>query len=301
MTVFSEDRVAILAFGGQLPQECVDLLKNRHEIYLLGIDGIADRSLIEQADGVFSFYDLGGIFSALKDLRVEKVMIVGVMKRPPLSVLIKAFGAFRSVPELKTLFESGDDNLLRGVIRLFEERGFQMCGIDSLAPELLVEEGVLSQKIPSKEQTAMGFLGLACLDALSSFDVGQAVIVRDQRILGIEGVRGTDALLRSFCPVHWKRLWHSKAYLARGGVLVKTSKRGQDMRLDMATIGPKTVRYVARSGLSGIVLGASRTLIVDRKETLREANRRNIVIFGLNEESLCVCSGTINNHYAENA
>jgi DUF1009 family protein len=295
----AQGRVAILAFGGRLPRECADLLKSRHELCLLGIKGITERSLISQADGVFHFYDLEGVFSALKRFKAEKIMIVGVMKRPPLPVLIKAFGAFRSVLELKALFGTGDDQLLSGVARLFEERGFQLCGVSSLVPELLTEEGTLTEKTPSDKQKAMGFLGLKCLNALSPFDIGQAAIVSNQRILGIEGVGGTDVLLRSFYPVGWRRLWRPSACLVHGALLVKTSKQGQDMRLDVATIGPRTVRNVAQAGLSGIVLGAGRTLIVDKEETLCEANRRNIVIFGLSEE-LYMGPSTINKHYAEN-
>jgi DUF1009 family protein len=277
--------LAILAFGGRLPGDCVELLKDRHNLFILGMDGITDRSLIRRAHKVFSFYDLKGMFLSLEHWGIRHIMIVGSMRRPPLSVLIKAFSAFRSIPDLKRLLELGDDSLLRGVIGLFEDRGFCICGIDTLAPELLASEGVLTERAPSEAQEASGWLGLDCLRALSPFDVGQAVIVQDRRILGIEGPCGTDKLLSSVdIQRSWRRFLGVEKRTYSGALLVKTSKKDQDMRLDIATIGPNTVCKAARYGFSGIVLGANRTLIVDKAKTLHEANQRRILLFSLNEE-----------------
>ena len=188
------------------------------------------------------------------------VALAGAVNRPnPLAVL-GAFSAYRNRQHLAELMASGDDNLLGAVVRLLEERGFAVGRIGELAPELLAKRGVLGTVAPAPEAVASISRGFLILTALSPFDVGQAATISGTRVVAVEGPEGTDAMLKRV-----KRIM-GRGGKDRRGVLVKTAKTGQDLRVDLPAIGPRTVLRAAAAGLAGIAVGAGATLILDSHE-----------------------------------
>jgi UDP-2,3-diacylglucosamine hydrolase len=119
-------------------------------------------------------------------------------------------------------------------------------------------------------------VGLDLLASLSAFDIGQAVIVARKHVLAIEGPEGTDRMLRRVRGL--RRSWLGMRRRKEGGVLIKAAKRGQDLRVDMPTIGPRTVFEAARAGLSGIAVGAGSTLVLEQEEALRTADRLGLFL-----------------------
>jgi DUF1009 family protein len=113
---------------------------------------------------------------------------------------------------------------------------------------------------------------LKIAQTLGDLDVGQAVIIQEGLILGVEGVEGTDELIRR-CGAYRRK--------GRGGILIKTCKPGQDRDLDLPTIGPETVKNCAEAGLHGIVFYAGLTLLIDPQEVADLADRHNIFVVGL--------------------
>lgn len=72
---------------------------------------------------------------------------------------------------------------------------------------------------------------------LGRLDVGQAVVVQQGLVLGVEGIEGTGELVRR-CGDYKRK--------GEGGVLVKIRKPQQDMRVDLPTIGDKRYRRLMR-------------------------------------------------------
>jgi len=108
--------------------------------------------------------------------------------------------------------------------------------------------------------------------ALGAVDVGQAVVVQQQIVLGVEAAEGTDALIER------------SASLRRpgpGGVLVKIKKPGQERRADLPTIGVRTVEKAAASGLRGIAVEAGATLLMDRDAIGRAADALRLFVAGI--------------------
>ncbi len=123
---------------------------------------------------------------------------------------------------------------------------------------------------------------------MGQLDIGQSVTVKDQLILGVEAIEGTDALIDrtgAMCP--------------RGGfTLIKVAKPNQDMRFDIPTVGAKTVLRVAEAGGTTIAIETGKTLLVDREETISEANRLGIAIVALSDAvalqtTLATCETTL--------
>src|SRR5262249_8907373 len=126
---------------------------------------------------------------------ISEVVFIGSLVRPSISQYWPDLGTIRLLPRIIRLFRGGDDRLLSGVARIFEEHGFQLIGADKVAPEILMPRGTLGSRMPSERDRADIACGLALLRATGPFDIGQAVVVADNRILAMEAAEGTDEML----------------------------------------------------------------------------------------------------------
>src|SRR4029077_3782703 len=177
------------------------------------------------------------------------LIFIGTLVRPALSEIRLDWGTLRVLGRVWAAFRGGDDHLLSGIGRILEQDGFRMIGIKDVAPELLMPEGCVTLKSPDENAVADIARGREVLRALSPFDIGQAVIVIDGHVVGVEDIAGTDGLLARVAQLRAEGRIRS----ATGrGVLVKAPKSGQDLRFDLPTIGAKTIDGVREAGLAGI-------------------------------------------------
>jgi DUF1009 family protein len=148
-------------------------------------------------------------------------------------------------------------------------------------PDILMAEGVLTRKKPGKRDRADLAAAAEAALAIGRLDIGQAAVAIGGRVVALEGVEGTDGLLERTVTLRD----HGRLAAARGGVLVKWSKPGQEERADLPAVGPETVDAVKRAGLSGIGLEAGRGLLIQQAETLRRADAAGIFVIGMTEPS----------------
>ena len=151
-------------------------------------------------------------------------------------------------------------------------------GIHELMPELLIPQGLLTKHKPSKSDMVDIQRGVEVAFALGKLDVGQSVVVQHGLVLGVEGIEGTDELIRR-CKDYRRK--------GNGGVLVKLRKPQQDMRIDLPTIGVKTIERAHESGLQGIVVHAGNGLIVNQEEAVALADKYGMFIMGVLPDELC--------------
>jgi UDP-2,3-diacylglucosamine hydrolase len=269
--------VAILAGSGQLPVHLAEHLERTgidHRI--LAFRGFVAPDLSRRADATVDLLDLKAIMLTLDRWRPSAVTLVGAVRRPGVSALLGAYSLLRNRQEVKDVISRGDDQVLRGAVRLLEERGHHVVGAHELAPGLLAPRGLQGTVAPRSEDDGAIRIGLDVLGALSAFDIGQATVVAGQHVLAIEGPEGTDRMLRRVRRT--RQPWFGARGRREGGVLAKAAKQGQDLRVDMPAIGPRTLVEAAHAGLSGVAVGAASTLILDRQETIRTADRLGIFL-----------------------
>ncbi|MDJ1156780.1 UDP-2,3-diacylglucosamine diphosphatase LpxI [Chelatococcus sp. SYSU_G07232] len=279
MAAASHGPVVILAGGGALPERLARALQGRgREVRIIAFRGFTAWRLSRRADAVVDLLDIRRALNLLASWSPAEVVLAGPVQRPGPAAALGALASFRNRDEIASLLASGDDRLLTSVIRLIEEQGHRVSGIDGLAPELLAPAGVMSTVTPDDEQRQSMALGFSLLGSLSPFDVGQAAVIAGRRVAAIEGPEGTDAMLKRV-----RRLWGTRRLPKshHGMVLVKTAKEGQDLRVDLPAIGPRTVIRAAAAGVNGIAVGAGRTLVIDPEETLQEAERRRLFLVGV--------------------
>lgn len=286
--------VAIVAGSGRLPALVARALDDAgREKRILAIRGFADRDLVRRADAVVDLLDIERALKCLDAWRPICVTLAGAVSRPSPLAVLNALAALRNKRELAELMARGDDHVLRGVVALLEERGHRVLGAHDLAPDLMAASGTIGARVPSADSLRSIAIGLRCLSVLSPYDIGQALVVEGERVTAIEGAEGTDRMLarvRSLKPGALSRTISRLPGLRsrRGnvsGILVKSAKCGQDLRVDLPTIGPRTVAAAARAGLSGIAIGAGRTLVVDREAVAAEADRRGLFLVAVEPEA----------------
>ncbi|WP_114943825.1 LpxI family protein [Microvirga calopogonii] len=269
--------IAIIAGAGQLPIQLLDHLERTgQEVRVLAFRGFAEPELQRRAHATVDLLDLKTIMSTLEGWRPQAVSLVGAVRRPGFSALLSAYSLLRNMQEVKEVITRGDDQVLRGAVMLLEERGHRVVGAHELAPDLVASRSLSGKLTPNADDREAVTVGLDLLKSLSDFDIGQGAVIARRHVLAIEGPEGTDRMMRRVMKM--RQSWFGLRRREEGGVLIKAAKRGQDLRVDMPTIGPRTVAEAARAGLSGIAIGAGSTFVLEQEKTLHTADRLGLFL-----------------------
>jgi DUF1009 family protein len=251
-------------------------------LHIVGIRGEASSAIERFPHTWVKWGEVGKLFAALEANNCRDLVIIGGVKRPDIANVRLDLGAIKTLPFLVSLGMGGDDRVLSSIVRFLEGKGYRVHGAETVAPELLVEEGKLGSKAPSAADEADIALGFEVVRALGRLDVGQAAVVAKGYVLAVEAAEGTDAMLAR-C-VELRRVGRVPAR-DRAGVLVKAPKPGQEQRVDLPTIGAETVRKVHEAGLAGVAVAARKVLIADRKATISLADQLGLFLVGVKPPS----------------
>jgi DUF1009 family protein len=267
------NRIGIVAGGGGLPQRLIEACRAAgREVFVLALEGAAEPDTVRDVPHAWCRIGAAAVgLSLLRANDVTELVLAGSIRRPSLAALRPDWRAARLFARIgyRAL---GDDGLLSAVVSEFEQEGFRVIGADQLLDQAFVPEGPLGKFRPDPTAQADIEHGLRIARALGALDIGQAVIVQQGLILGVEAIEGTDALLRRCAALRRD---------GPGGVLVKTEKPGQERRADRPTIGLRTVELAAETGLRGVAVGANATIVLDRDEITRAADAAGIFVVGI--------------------
>jgi UDP-2,3-diacylglucosamine hydrolase len=276
--------LAILCGAGALPLEVArELSRAGRAPFCVGVVGATDVAIEAYPHVWVRIGEVGKLFAALRARAIAEMVMIGAMARPEFGDLRLDWGAVKRAAELAQLFRRGDNGLLVGLAAIFEREGIRVVGAHEVAPRLVAPVGPLGARTPSPEDETDIALGARLLDALSVFDAGQGAVVAAGRVLAIEAAEGTDAMVARVAEM---RASARLRFAGPAGVLVKAPKRGQDLRLDMPVIGPKTIENAAKAQLRGAVVAAGRVLIAERERLARQADAAGLFVAGFPSVSL---------------
>lgn len=272
--------LAILAGSGEYPPRLASLAVARgHEVYVAAIEGAAQLSdFAPDSVRAYRLGQLGRLLNELQRRGINDIVMIGALPRPSFGSLLPEPSTLKYLPHFARAFQGGDDHLLKGVVQFFEGQGYRVHGLADIAPELTAPLGPLGRRQAPALARGVIEQGFALLAALSPFDVGQAAIVADHRVVAIEAAEGTDAMIRRVAEL----VAAGRLKFAKGdGVLVKAPKVGQDLRVDMPAIGLNTLRNLSQAGLSGIALRAGKVLVGDRERLGELADELGLFVEGV--------------------
>lgn len=286
-------RVGIVAGWGSFPVHAAERLRaNRCDVITAGLKGHAGDEVRRASSTYrpFGVLKLGAMLRYFRKAQVEHVVFAGKVFKD--RIVHNGRGWVGHAPDLTCIRVLGgsfitrtrdgrDDTILTAIADEFARQNMPVLTIHQCAPDLLVEAGQIGSVRASRNQTQDIDFGWNIAKQMGRLDVGQSIIVKDQMVLAVEAVEGTDALIRrseSICP--------------RGGFsLVKVAKPGQDMRFDVPTIGVQTVKRMAACGGRAIGIDADKTILVDRDETIAAANELRIAIVALRDDQIRLVGG----------
>jgi DUF1009 family protein len=265
-------KLGIIAGSGALPGNVIEYCKRTgRDCFVLAFEGETDPTIL---DGIAHVWTRLGAaadnFRWLKDADVGEIVLAGGLRRPTLASLRPDWRAAKFFARVG-LRALGDDGLLSAVIKELEGEGFTLIGVETLLTEALAGEGLYGACRPDEQAEIDLAYGFRVVAALGALDIGQAVVVQQGVVLGVEAAEGTDALIRRCGGLR---------RAGPGGVLVKAKKPEQERRADLPTIGPRTVELAHEAGLRGIAVEAGASLIVDRDRVVALADQCHLFVIG---------------------
>lgn len=260
--------VGIIAGNGLLPISLANsFIKQGGQCYIAALEGEANPVLYQ--DFTHQFFKIGMVKPIIEYFRkydVKNIVLAGSVNRPNLrSIKVDLMGSRLLARILKQKF-LGDDKLLSIVTDFLEEKGFKVVSSYEI---LRTNNDVMTIAVPSRINNTDIELGIKLLDSIGYLDIGQSVIVDNGYIIGIEAAEGTDNLIER-CSYLRKN--------STGGVLIKMMKKGQDTRIDIPTIGAKTISNLANYGYKGLAIQKDKVIILEIERTIELANECGLFI-----------------------
>jgi DUF1009 family protein len=266
-------KLAIIAGSGELPAVVVQACREEgRPFFVLALEGQAEPDRI--ADAPHFWCRMGAAAEGERILRengAEEVVFAGKVRRPSLRELRPDWRALKVMVKA-TARALGDDGLLRAVVREFEEGGVKVRAPQEIVRGLLAVEGSYGRLKPDRQARIDIARGFAAAKEIGALDIGQAAVVQQGIVLGLEAIEGTDALVA--------RAGSLQREGARG-ILIKVPKPRQERRIDLPAIGRETVETVARAGLRGIAVEAGGALVIDRAAMAARADALGIFVYGI--------------------
>jgi DUF1009 family protein len=275
MTGNASDKIGIIAGGGQFPLLFAQAVR-RHglKVYAAAHEGETDETLADQVDALqwVRLGQLGKIIDFFKKEGVIKTVFIGSITKTNI---------FRDVrPDLKGLGLwnkidiKQDDSILRAIADRLAKDGIEVVASTSYVPELLFPQGILTRKKLTKEQKNDIVFGWKIARAMGGLDIGQCVVVRNQTVLAVEAIEGTDAAIR-----RGGTLGKEKA------VVVKLKKPNQDLRFDLPAVGEKTIVSMLEVKAAVLAVEAGYALFFDRESVIQAADAAGLVVVGVTESA----------------
>jgi DUF1009 family protein len=266
-------KLGILAGGGNLPARLANAARAAgRDVFIVAFEGHTDPAPLRAWPHFWSRFGAAGeILDRLKAERVRELVFAGPVRRPSFQEIRPDWRAAKFLARVG-IRALGDDGFLRAIAQGLEEEGYRVVAIPDVLSDLLAPAGALGRLSPDPQALVDIERGAEVARVLGGLDVGQAVVVQQGLVLGVEAIEGTDALIGRSGGLQ---------RAGAGGVLVKVKKPNQDRRLDLPTIGLDTVRRCAESGLRGIAVEAGGTLIMDRPAVIAAADQLGLFVFGM--------------------
>ena len=258
-----------LFFGdSDFPNNILNKIKKLKKKYF-----IVDLSLTGQFKSDKNSYSIsigqfGKIISLIKEKKCDKVLFAGKIKKPNFSSLKLDFKGLYYIPRIIKTSKLGDAAILKEIIKILKQERISTISSLTFNPELALKKGIYSKAKPNREDNKDIKKAISTLNRLGKYTFSQGTVVRNNKVVAIEGKGGTETMLKK------SRIKKQK----NKGVLVKFPKKKQDLRIDLPTVGLKTLVQCKSAGLKGIVLKAKQNVFLERNKCISFANKNKMFL-----------------------
>jgi hypothetical protein len=269
--LFAVKKLGLIAGNGKFPLIFAGEAKRTgYSVIAVAHRGETDEAIAQAADEVTWVYvgQLGKMIRAFQRAGVTEAVMAGGIRK------VKLFGNFRLDPRgarfLAKLKSREDDALLRGVADELAGEGIQILESTLCLSHIISSEGVLTRRAPRQEEWEDIRLGFQTAKEIGRLGIGQTVVVKNQVVLAVEAVEGSDAAIQR------------GGVLAKTGcVVVKVSKPQQDLRFDVPAVGVETVQRLHEVEAAVLAVEAGKTILLEKEDLLRQADSYGISVVGV--------------------
>tara|TARA_B100001540_G_scaffold101846_1_gene91767 strand:- start:289 stop:1080 length:792 start_codon:yes stop_codon:yes gene_type:complete len=257
-----------LIFGEtDFPKQILKKVKNKKK-YLI-IDLTKNKKFKKDRNSYsVSLGQFGKIIKILKDNKCKTVLFAGKVKKPKFSKLRLDLKGVYYMPRIIKSAKLGDAAILKEIINVLKKENIKTISSLAFNPELTLKKGNYSTTKPNKIDKLDINKAIATLNRLGKYTFSQGTVVRNKKVIAIEGKGGTQKMLKRCKSKKFKKK----------GVLVKFPKKMQDLRIDLPTVGIKTLKQCKLAGLKGIVIKDKKNVFLERKKCISFANKNKMFI-----------------------
>ena len=258
-----------LIFGDtDFPKEILKNIKKKNIKYLIVDLSKSKKFKKDKKSYVVSIGQFGKIINILKENNCKKVLFAGKVNRPNFSKLKLDLKGIYYIPRIIKASKLGDAAILKEIIKILAQNKIKTENSLMFSPELSLKKGNFSKIKPNKQDQLDIKKAIKTLNNLRQYNFSQGVVVRNKKVVSIEGKEGTQIMLKKI---------RSKKF-RNHGVLVKLPKKKQDLRIDLPTIGLKTLKQSKIAGLKGIVVKNKQHVFLDKTKCINFANKNKMFI-----------------------
>ncbi|MDR2527311.1 MAG: UDP-2,3-diacylglucosamine diphosphatase LpxI [Rickettsiales bacterium] len=268
-------KIGIIAGTGELPLEVIKQCKSKKiQPFVVFIKGYEEnKTYVKDENITISFGQVGKVFSFFKKNGVKMIVFAGAVRQPNLKNILPDFKGIYLLIRLLKLKLTGDDLLLRNVIKFAEENGFKIIPAHKFLGQKIPVGAIGTYGIPHKDYLIDIELGVKFLKEIGKFDAGQSVAVQNGKIIGVECVEGTKKLI--------ERCGELRERKGRKPILVKIKKNTQTDKADLPAIGENTIKQLKDANFIGVAMDSKNGIIIKQTKTTELANKEKILIYGI--------------------
>ena len=258
-----------LIFGDtDFPNKILKTIKKRKIKYIIIDLSTSKKFKRDSRSYPVSLGQFGKIINILKENSCKRVLFAGKVNKPNFSKLKLDFKGIYYIPRIIKASKLGDAAILKEIIKILAQNKIKTENSLKFNPELSLKKGNYSKIKPNKLVQLDIKKAIKTLNTLREYNFSQGVVVRNKKVVSIEGKGGTKKMLKKSRSKKFRNF----------GVLVKFPKKKQDLRVDLPTIGLKTIKQSKTAGLKGIVVKSKQHVFLDKNECISFANRNKMFI-----------------------
>jgi UDP-2,3-diacylglucosamine hydrolase len=267
-------KLGLIAGKGELPAAIADEARTQgYTVVAVGLEPLADRSLSSHVDEIqwVNVGKFGKMIDTMKKHGITEAVMAGKVSKT-LLYKSKITPDLRAVKLLMSLKNRSDDSILLSIADELAREGINLLEILRFSSSLTASRGVMTADNPSDQEWKDIAFGWKIAKEMGRLDIGQTVVVKNQAVMSVEAIEGTDEAIK-----------RGGTLAGKDAVVVKVSKPNQDMRFDVPAVGLDTLKAMKAVHARVLAVEAEKCLILSKDRIFGEAKNAGISIVGYSE------------------
>ncbi len=264
------ERIGLIAGSGNLPLLFAKEAKKKGaKVIAFAIKDLTSPNFGEFVDKIHwidvSKFRIQKFIILLLAERIKKMIMIGKVDKSLI------FGKAKDNEDISSVLRDAKDNMDYSILEELTKRlnkiGIKVIdGLDYLR-DLMPEKGVLTKRLPSKDEWEDIKFGLNLAREVARLDIGQTITVKNKAVITVEAMEGTDEAIK-----------RAGELVGENFTVIKVARPNQDMRWDVPLVGFETLQTMIKSKARVLAIESGKMFFVEKAKVIREADLNEITI-----------------------